>query len=214
MDPMDAGASDDPVRRSALGSLRLTTVSGGGAVCLTWRAADVDGIVDRLRRAGLVVTIDEKEAVVGLGLDRVRIRATDRRDELVVHAASGGGVVDGGHGARLAAIGFATVDHERVAQELGVDRLLGPVDEPALGARAWRPEAGRLLLLEPSTEGRLAASLARLGEGPRVLYLAVDAAGVQPELGERAHPTALAVPGVLILAGSRWGPFVVLTNHQ
>jgi hypothetical protein len=73
------------------------------------------------------------------------------------------------------AIGWATVELDRAAQELAVRLPPGAafvVAMPSivLGARclvasASRPGDPRLVLLEPSTEGRLAAALARHGEG-------------------------------------------------
>lgn len=88
----------------------------------------------------------------------------------------------------LVAIGWGTVDLERAAHELapwlfgdpvaGTSRAVGrPTSEdPHLGARALiRATHGlpgeAIVLLEPATEGRLAASLARHGEGPIALYL-------------------------------------------
>ena len=80
----------------------------------------------------------------------------------------------------LAAIGWATVELDRAETELG--QWLGAAVEPAspidpqLGAHARVRLAGGLpgkhvVLLEPSTEGRVAASLARDGEGPCAIYL-------------------------------------------
>ena len=72
------------------------------------------------------------------------------------------------------ALGWATVDAERVAGQL---REHGPfelaADEPILGAdcRVGRAAAVRLAILEPNTEGRLAATLARHDEGPAVLWV-------------------------------------------
>ena len=70
-------------------------------------------------------------------------------------------------------------------------RLPAPLPEDTLlGARATASDDPRIVLLEPSTEGRLAATLARHGEGPAALYLAVrplalTATGLVPALGER-----------------------------
>jgi hypothetical protein len=89
----------------------------------------------------------------------------------------------GGEGTmRLVAVGWATVDVDRAEGEL--DTWLGPAPEtgpdagvdPHLGATVRFRGAGSLpgdwlALLEPSTEGRAAASLARHGEGPCALYL-------------------------------------------
>jgi hypothetical protein len=85
---------------------------------------------------------------------------------------------------RLAGIGWATVDADRAEGDL--DPWLGPRepgatgDDPDLGARARLRGAGslpgdRIVILEPSTEGRAAASLARDGEGPCAVYLRAPA---------------------------------------
>jgi hypothetical protein len=72
------------------------------------------------------------------------------------------------------ALGWATVDTERAAAAL---HEFGPfqiaVDEAILGAacRLGRPASVRLAILEPNTEGRLAATLARHDEGPAVLWV-------------------------------------------
>ena len=88
----------------------------------------------------------------------------------------------------LAAIVWATVDLGRAEAELDpwllpanpasgdgvapMDRLLGAV---VRRRRTAALPGGLLLLAEPSTEGRLAASLARDGEGPCALLLAPSA---------------------------------------
>lgn len=115
-------------------------------------------------------------------------------------------------GARLVAVGWATVDLERTIAGLpdGGGGAIGPeVDEPALGARARvvRPP-GRvaLVILEPSTEGRLAAALARRGEGVACLYVS----GAADPTGSRV--TALGVPGRLLPHDRPWGPFVLLVD--
>jgi hypothetical protein len=108
---------------------------------------------------------------------------------------------------RLLAVGWATVDWERAAAELG-QAALEPADpEPALGARAWRARTGSidLVLLEPSTEGRLAAFLARHGEGLAVLYLSVRTSAP-------GRPTALGRNGRLIEPRNPWGPFLIAVD--
>ena len=83
---------------------------------------------------------------------------------------------------------------------------LGPAgDEPSLGAFARVIHLGPvdLVLLEPSTEGRLAAALARRPEGIVVLY-------VEGDPGPAARPTALGRPGRLLPHGKPWGPFVIV----
>ena len=110
---------------------------------------------------------------------------------------------------RLVGLGWATVELDRAADELGM--WLGePADpgapdaaDPLIGARARVYGAGGLpgdavLLLEPSTEGRLAASLVRDGEGAAALYL-------RPTGGLRAWATAARSRGVT-LSARRIGP--------
>ena len=86
---------------------------------------------------------------------------------------------------RPIAIGWATVEMDRAVGELTVALGLG-VDQPfrpaprsdALGtscrvAAAVLPHGGSLVVLEPDTEGRLAGSLARFGEGLVAAWLSV-----------------------------------------
>jgi hypothetical protein len=88
-------------------------------------------------------------------------------------------------GARLHALGWAPVDLERATAELAGE--LGLVagdfadapDSATLGARcrvapAALPDGLTLVILEPSTEGRLATTLARLDEGPVVAWYATE----------------------------------------
>ncbi|MDQ1323595.1 MAG: hypothetical protein QG587_930 [Chloroflexota bacterium] len=139
----------------------------------------------------------------------------------------------------LVGLGWCTVELERAESEL--DPWLGPrpsgmppgveldadglwTDEH-LGARVRLREGDGLpgawmVLLEPSTEGRTAASLARDGEGPCALYLRpsigldawLDAArerGVTAS-GQRDGPFGVQV----LLAGSPAGPHVIVTEGR
>jgi hypothetical protein len=107
---------------------------------------------------------------------------------------------------RLLASGWATVDIERTVADLGAADADATHDDELLGARAWRVDGGpvALLLLEPSTEGRLAAALARRGEGIVALYVSADTPGPGA-----LRPTALGVPGRLLPHERPWGPFVI-----
>ena len=109
---------------------------------------------------------------------------------------------------RLVGVAWATVELDRADVEL--DPWLDPAGvagdgtEPHLGARTrTRPSPrlpGRFLVLaEPSTEGRVAASLARDGEGPCALYL-------EPAQGLEEWLTVAARRGVVVSA-IRSGPF-------
>jgi hypothetical protein len=94
-------------------------------------------------------------------------------------------------GSDLVAIGWATVDLERAAAAWPDLSFAVAAEDRSLGARASvarLPGSLRLVLLEPLSEGRLAAFLARHGEGPSALYLKVpDALGRSPTVsGDRA----------------------------
>jgi hypothetical protein len=139
----------------------------------------------------------------------------------------------------LVGVGWCTVDLERSEMEL--DPWLGPrprVPAPGmdldaaglwadehLGARAILRQGSGLpgewmVLLEPSTEGRTAASLARDGEGPCALYLR-PAVGLDAWL-EAAHASGVSVGGhrdgpfgvQALLAGSPAGPHVIVTEGR
>ena len=81
------------------------------------------------------------------------------------------------------AVGWATVELERAALELAdalgvpASRFVPAIDSSMLGARCLvadsvLPDGSALVVLEPATEGRLAATLARFGEGPAAIWLA------------------------------------------
>lgn len=127
------------------------------------------------------------------------------------------------------AVGWATVELDRAAAELAPDLGIAAgafepaADDAALGACCRLAPAavavpdGRIavVLLEPSTEGRLAARLARHGEGPAAVWLEpghgaslatviadLRAAGI--EVGpSRDGPLG---PARLVLDGPIWGP--------
>ncbi len=137
---------------------------------------------------------------------------------------------------RLAAVAWSTVDLDRAETEL--DMWLAPVvpagapaaptaerdlREPLLGARARirRPlglPADLLVIAEPTTEGRLAASLARDGEGPCALYL-WPATGLDAWLaGRRGGLARRVVDGPfgrsVLLTGVTAGPFVIVVERR
>ena len=134
---------------------------------------------------------------------------------------------------RLAGLGWATVELDRAADELGM--WLGRGARPGRAGRASTRcsargarlrDAGGLpgdavLLLEPSTEGRLAASLARDGEGPAALYLR-PAAGLVPGLAARPRPRRDAQRPAhraarrlrLVAGGPVTGPHLVIIDRH
>jgi hypothetical protein len=120
-------------------------------------------------------------------------------------------------------LGWATVELDRAREELGLaaDAPETLPRDPHLGAHVRRvtpPGGPPALLLEPDTEGRLAATLARHGEGQHVTYLVVG----------RDAPTRAVVAGFalstpepgplgrqrLVLGGERFGPHVVLVDRD
>jgi hypothetical protein len=116
-------------------------------------------------------------------------------------------------GATIVALGWATVEIERAETEL--EALIGDGGswaeaprEGLLGARTavYRPTgttSAIVVLLEPDTEGRLAASLARHGEGVAAVYvttrpgalLAAGAYGI-PAAGPLGRGRRLARGGI------------------
>jgi hypothetical protein len=127
----------------------------------------------------------------------------------------------------LLAIGWATVDTDRAEAELRATLALGGESsvtlprDPHLGAHCRRlpvdGDSPPILLLEPDTEGRLAASLARLGEGPVAAWLApgfddrglvarAEAAGMI--LSSLAHGPLGAQR--LVLGGPAHGPHLLI----
>lgn len=128
---------------------------------------------------------------------------------------------------QLVGIGWATVELERAARELGSQLGIDPgawVPTPRdalLGARAWSApapvDAGpAIVLLEPDTEGRLAATLVRFAEGVGAVYLRDPVEGRSAPAAGSSHLRASAVaqsalgPARLVLAGPAWGPSVLL----
>ena len=131
----------------------------------------------------------------------------------------------------LAGVGWATVELDRAEAELA-EWLVGEVPDPAtdaedpiLGARARRRVAdglpgAELALLEPTTEGRVAASLARDGEGPCALYVR-PASGLDAWMAAaRDRGVAMSTVGegpfgrsVLVLGGPVAGPHLLIVDR-
>lgn len=131
------------------------------------------------------------------------------------------------------AVGWATVELDRAARELepllidggafrrtqasihlGAYAWLGRVDPTRLPADAPSPAAW-VVLLEPSTEGRLAVTLARRGEGWCATWRLLDPADGEDRPGSGVARSLLRPGPVgderLLLDGPVWGPhrFVV-----
>ncbi len=138
----------------------------------------------------------------------------------------GSGLALAGLAVRVVAVGWATVDLDRAWSELAPPGAAAHEDhvhvvDGLLGARGRflgsSPGGIRSILLEPATEGRLAASLARRGEGPAALYLAPTTGDLSAALDRlaragtrmRAGDTAIG-PGAVVLDGPASGPQVIL----
>ena len=127
----------------------------------------------------------------------------------------------------LAGIGWATVELDRAAVEVAeaFAGAGGPAPDwaPAprevlLGASAWIAggDDGRppIVLLEPDTEGRLAATLARFGEGVAALYLEVAEGQIaDPARLGRSSPGPLG-PSRIVLARPAWGPHLIVIERS
>ena len=127
-------------------------------------------------------------------------------------------------------IGWATVDLERAAGELAADlgipaaRFVPGAGSEVLGARCLVVEAGlaaaiALVVLEPATEGRLAATLARVGEGPAAIWLATASDNARDRNAASGGGLATTPPRIgpfgveaLILAGPIHGPHLLLVS--
>ena len=133
------------------------------------------------------------------------------------------------HG-RISAVGWATVELDRAAAELGAalrasaDPFAEAAGTVALGARCRvaagvLPSATSLVLVEPATEGRLAAWLARFGEGPTAIWIEVDnlaeAIAAVRTSGGTASPAQDGPFGAehLLLGGPIHGPHRLLVER-
>jgi len=209
---------------------------------LRWESADPDKVA-----ACLAAVLGVERSAVPPAPARFRLRnatievATADRGAILARRTSGDSLVvldercdaavlpdDATSDVMLVAIGIATVDTERFASERGW-RLAAAADDDLLGAMATAAATSGtardivagppgIVLLEPSTEGRIAASLARRGEGPAVLYLRTtrgidDARAELSRRGCRPTPVATGPFGrACAVGGSAWGPHLVIVD--
>lgn len=115
----------------------------------------------------------------------------------------------------------ALVEHGRAAAEAGT-----AVEEPLLGARLVIVDAGTegtIALAEPITEARLAATLARHGEGVVGRYASVPPGDDLAAFQRRAAALGIAVSraadgpfgrAVLVLPGPVTGPHLVVVERR
>lgn len=123
---------------------------------------------------------------------------------------------------RLLAEIQATVELERALVALGASPELAAdaVDDPLLGARVVALDEA-IVLAEPSTEGRLAATLARHAEGVAGRYVEVPVRLDEVARRAAAAGVALTRPAtgpfgreVLVLGGPTAGPHLVLVERR
>ena len=189
---------------------------------IRWSTREPDALVARLRASGFTV---ESGRVVAFPSATIGIDAgTSSTDRLeIAEGSAQPGPQPGPHpnGAEdVLAIGWATVDRERFVAALGLGAVEQLPDDPHLGAFVVRHGLTRpaTLIVEPSTEGRLAATLARSGEGPTAIYLGLGPGGVEAfaaatRLGGVAATTVRPGPlgrSVVLEGGRVWDPAVVL----
>jgi len=157
------------------------------------------------------------------------VTADDVIDRLLAFGEAATGSLPSSIPTVTVAIGWATVELERavgeLAEALGIPaaRFVPAAVSEVLGARclvadAVLPGGSALVVLEPATEGRLAATLARFGEGPAAIWLAArdepGADGVAPGGGPPMTSGRLGPLGVerLILGGQIHGPHRLLVG--
>ena len=210
MAPPDAGPGPAEFRlRNAVGE--VAPAGGRGAAGDLLVVLD-EGPVDAVE--GSIGLVEDPGAVEGR-IGAIAGPGGASRDETATASAT------------LVGIGIATVDMERFAADRGW-AITRAADDDLLGARAASalmsaPASGSvhrpaILLLEPNTEGRIAASLARRGEGPAVLYLR-PAAGTEDARAELSRqgcrPTPI-VPGpfgpAFAIGRVTWGPHLVIVG--
>ena len=124
---------------------------------------------------------------------------------------------------RILAIIWATVDRDRLLAESGWTGTVSLPDDALLGASVAvaRPSTGEVLaVVEPATEGRLAATLARHGEGPAGEY--VEAPIPLDAIGPAATAAGLVVGrpaagpfgrSVIVVSGPVTGPHLILVER-
>jgi hypothetical protein len=122
----------------------------------------------------------------------------------------------------------ATVELERALIEHGhgAAEAATAEEEPLLGARVAIVDAGTegiLAIAEPNTEARLAATLARHGEGVVGRYVALPGEDDLAAFQRRAASLGVAVsrpadgpfgPAVLVLIGPVTGPHLIVVERR
>ena len=127
----------------------------------------------------------------------------------------------------VVARGYATLDLDEAqtnaTRSITHHEVRSAADDTLLGARCRivvTVDGPWIVLLEPSTEGRLAASLARHGPGPVVEYLAPAAPGEEAVAAAARARIPLSPPAGgplgkerLVLGNPAWGPHLILLDE-
>ena len=178
-----------------------------GTLELLWLTSDADAL--RTRLGAIMARPVDGDRLSLPPVELVLVPNDGPADRLVVGSSRRAAAEPSGVSTlSLAALGWATVDAERAASDFGRPLLGEALEDALLGAKAQRLGAGgrlTLVLLEPATEGPLAAALARNGEGPVCLYVAGG-----PRAPAEASPSATAMGPGRVAWPSRTGPFVIL----
>jgi hypothetical protein len=188
------------------------------SVDVAWRLPDAIEVAARLAdRLHLPrPDVDAREAVVPLAGGSLRLVRAGPGDDVGLEVRPGHERSSVGRGANgwsriaLVAVGWATVELDRGVGDaaarlrLAPDRFVPASDDRWLGARTRvAPGGPAIVVLEPATEGRLAAALARHGEGPVAIWVA----GPAPVRGTvRDGPFG---PATIAVAIRPWGPFIL-----
>ncbi len=132
------------------------------------------------------------------------------------------GLLPAGTRADVLAVIWATVDLDRVVAGIGLPAE-ALADDKLLGAAVrlvHPPGAEPIAFLEPTTEGRLARTLAQKGEGPAGHYaLATDglsnvvARAAAAGIGMKRAADGPFGPSALVLGGAAAGPHLVIVDR-
>jgi len=208
---------------------------------LVWQTAEPRALASRLVRVlGLAddIPLATGGGPIDLGtatLEVATLASGGPRHDRLAWRDDAGTVATAGRLARyrLVALGIATVDADRYALERGWSVAQAGRD-PALGAVAAvvgpkasdvadpaSPSPVLTILLEPDTEGRIAASLARSGEGLAALFLApldsiaeAHSAAVVRGVVFTVLSTGLLGRQLTVAGGPAWGPHIVIVERD
>lgn len=194
---------------------------------ILWTTRDPAALSARLRRYGLEVGADGLLAFPSAALRL--ISAPGRDDRLAVVNDAGDAPGESPNEVQdVLAVGWATVERERIVAAASAGGRSGLVDvqplpdDPHLGAYVLR--IGRTtptrLVIEPETEGRLSATLARVGEGPVAIYLSSGPGGLAGFAARARAGGALVSsvrtgplgPSIILPGGPIWGPHILVVG--